>query len=275
MPLDGDAVGRREGQLAGEHLVQDAAKGIQVSGWPDGAGESLLGSHVRRGAHCLPDHGELGELPGAEQRGDPEVEYLDDAARGEEQVARLDVAVHHGQPVHFAEHGGDLRADGGCPGEWRGRGVVVVLGDQVGQLRAGEQLHDQVQVAGGLVGACVVDGRDARVRQGGGGLHLAQEPQPGVLRRLGLLGAQRLGRTAGCSSAGRVPGEASSASPRYAGRAGCRSRPTPRPCRPARSGGRGGTCPAITRACSVHGMSVITRKLPRSNQAATRGQSQA
>ena len=95
MPLDGDAFGWREGQLAGEHFVQDAAKGVQVSGRSDGAGKGLLGGHVRRGAHCLPGHGELGELPGAQQRGDPEVEHLDDAAGGEEQVAWLDVAVHY------------------------------------------------------------------------------------------------------------------------------------------------------------------------------------
>ena len=183
----------------------------------------------------------LSQLPGAQQRGDPEVEYLDDAARGEEQVAWLDVAVHDREPVHFAEHRGDLRGDRGCPGERRGRAVVVVLGDQVSQLCAREQLHDQVQVARGFVGSCVVDGRNAGVRQGGGGLHLTQEPQPGVLRRLGLLGTQRLGRTAGCSSRrGTWGGFISFTAMRRS--AGCRSLPTPRPCLPARSGGQGGTC---------------------------------
>ena len=94
MPLDGDAFGWCEGQLAGEHFVQDAAEGVQVSRRPDGAGKGLLGGHVWRGAHCLPGHGELGEFPGAQQRGDPEVKYLDDAARGEEEVTWLDVPVH-------------------------------------------------------------------------------------------------------------------------------------------------------------------------------------
>src|SRR6185437_1667051 len=95
VPLDRHIAGRCERQLAREHLVQDTAECVQVGWRAHCVGEGLLGSHVRRGAHCLTDHGELAALASTEQCGNPEVEHLYDTPGSEEQVSGLDVTVYH------------------------------------------------------------------------------------------------------------------------------------------------------------------------------------
>jgi hypothetical protein len=82
--------------------------------------------------------GEVG-LPG--RRGDPEVEHLHLALGGQEDVARLDVAVDDPRAVGRLERVGDRRHDPGRLARRHRAGAV----DPSGQALALQQLHDQVR----------------------------------------------------------------------------------------------------------------------------------
>jgi hypothetical protein len=71
--------------------------------------------------------------------------------RGDQDVLRLDVAVHHPEPVRLGEPGEHLLHDG----ERRGHAEGAAGAQHVAQRAAVDQLHDEEQPV--LIGALVVD----------------------------------------------------------------------------------------------------------------------
>jgi len=101
----------RERRPAGEELVEDAARGIDVGAGVDPRSRDLLWRHVGRGAH---DQARRRTRPGLGLRSprlarpehwasEAEVEDLEPAVGGQHQVRRLDVAVHDAPGVRRAE----------------------------------------------------------------------------------------------------------------------------------------------------------------------------
>ena len=94
-----------EGHVAGEHLEQHDAERVDVGLAVDVMAERLLGRDVVRGA----EHAAVGGEPVVAQRaGDPEVGDLGRALGVQQDVLRLDVAVHDRVRVRGAERAGDL-----------------------------------------------------------------------------------------------------------------------------------------------------------------------
>ena len=91
-------------------------------------------------------------------------------------VAGLEVAVDDRHRVHGGEHRAQLRGHGHGPLP----GVRVVLRQVVGEVRALDVLHHQVQLV--AVAAGVVDGDEARVVDLGGDPALAHEAAPHLAR---------------------------------------------------------------------------------------------
>src|SRR5688572_14770842 len=93
-----------ERQLAGRHFVEDDARRKYVAARVDVLAARLLGRHVRHRADGRPHRRQLigcslrraGVAANRlAQLRDAEVEHLDGAAAGHEQVGRFDIAVHH------------------------------------------------------------------------------------------------------------------------------------------------------------------------------------
>ena len=161
------------GRDAGQALVADDAEGVDVGGRGDLHALRLLGGEVLRGAH---DHAGAGERGGVAGLGDAEVGQLDHAVRADQQVARLDVAVHDAGPVRGRQPVGGLAEHVQRPVDGQ-RALVVQDRDQRLAL---DELHDQ---EGELLGAAVVDGLavvvdrgDVRVGQRRGVPGLVAEP---------------------------------------------------------------------------------------------------
>jgi hypothetical protein len=113
----GVAVERRD---TGQALEQHAAEREHVGAGVDRfAGAGLLGGHVTGGPEHRAGPGERGAPLSL---GDPEVEHLDqvDAASGEHQVGRLEIAVDDSARVRGAKRFGDpgRERDGLAQGEW-------------------------------------------------------------------------------------------------------------------------------------------------------------
>jgi hypothetical protein len=126
------------GRLAREHRDQDAAQGVHVGGGPRPASERLFRRHVGRRAHRGGGRREVGV--GVQLgKGDAEVEELDVIA-ADHGVRRLDVAVHDADGVGGHQRGRGLAREG--DGTTLRQGP---LGAQnIGEGRAGQQLHDEV-----------------------------------------------------------------------------------------------------------------------------------
>jgi hypothetical protein len=95
-----------EGDLAGEHLVEHHAQGVEVALGADPIPHGLLGGHVlRRAEHeaAVRERG-LGGGPGY-----AEVRHLGVPGGGEQDVVGLDVPVDDARLVGDAEGLGDLR----------------------------------------------------------------------------------------------------------------------------------------------------------------------
>ena len=179
-------VGDRHRRVAGErrppgdHLVEHDPERVEVGAGIDVLALRLLGREVGGGPH---DRAGLGEVagPAGHGPGDTEVGHLHLAGVVDDDVGRLDVAMHHPVAVSEAERRGDPgRQIGGPVGVDRGG-----LADDLGQGPARHVLHHHE--VRGVDGAPVVDGDDVGVGQVGGGLRLAAEPldEGGVGRELG------------------------------------------------------------------------------------------
>jgi hypothetical protein len=132
----GDVGGGLERAPAGQQLVQDHAEGVDVGGWGRLAAEHPFGGQVGGGAEQVA--GGQGGLTGTP--GDAEVEHLDLAAGGQEDVAGLDVAVDDPGAVGRLERVGN----GGHDPDRLRRGHRPGAVETGGQALALEQLHDQV-----------------------------------------------------------------------------------------------------------------------------------
>jgi len=88
---------------AGQQLVEHGAEGIHIGGGGHRATEKLLGRRVLRGHQPLAGtrRHDLGRSLG-EQLGDPEIEQLHAARSVDEDVARLEIAVHDQVAVEVA-----------------------------------------------------------------------------------------------------------------------------------------------------------------------------
>ncbi len=185
----------RVDHLAGEEEPQGAAEAVDV-----GAGVGAFGVHGLLGGHVFEGAGDgagLGDALGVGcfavgvgarlQTDQAEVGHLDPARGVHEEVGGLDVAVDHALGVDISHGLGGL--DGGID---RARDLEgAALGDQVQQVIALDELHDEVVATGALVG--IVGGDDARMGQLRDGLDLALEALQagGVLEHLAVEHLQR------------------------------------------------------------------------------------
>ncbi|MEZ5137640.1 MAG: hypothetical protein R2711_02330 [Acidimicrobiales bacterium] len=155
-----------EGRLAGEGLVEDDPQRVEVGAPVDGTVLDLFGREVLGGA----DHGAHGgEVARFGRLGDAEVGHQDPPVGRQQDVGRLDVAVHQAGGVGGAEGVGHLGADrehGGQPH----RAVLVEVGAHGGARH--ELHHDGLEA---VLAAGVVHRDDRGVRQPGGGDRLGPE----------------------------------------------------------------------------------------------------
>ena len=161
--------------VAGQALVGDDAEGVDVGGAGQGGAGGLLGGDVQGGAHHDAGRGQV--HVGGAGLGDAEVGDLGGAVGHDQQVARLDVAVHDPGPVGGVQGAGGLGHD-----VQDDVGVQPPVAFQ--DLRQGlpvDQFHDQVGAAEGAFLAVVEDPGDARVRQRGRVAGLGPEPGPELL----------------------------------------------------------------------------------------------
>ena len=168
----------------GEHLVEDGAERVDVRGGPDRSrlADHLLGGHVAGRAHPSTAQGQ-GRLS-VEVPRQPEIGDLGRAVGGEQDVGRLQIAVHDPALVGRL-HGLGQR------GQQRGRlaGRLRRARQGLGQAAPLDELHGEVRPA--LVVAHVVDLDDVRVPQARHRLRFALEPRPLVRPGVGA-GEQHL-----------------------------------------------------------------------------------
>ena len=167
-------MGARERRLARQQPVQQHAGGEDVDAVVDGLAHVLLGRHV---AGCADDRIDLRQRPVLDAR-DAEVGHLELAARGEDQVRRLDVAVPDLVAVRAVECVEQLVHDA----QQLGLGQQPGLREHLRQVVAFDQLHRDER--GGLVFAVFVDRHDARMLQAADGLRFVAKARRD---RLGLL----------------------------------------------------------------------------------------
>ena len=104
-----------EAAAAGEHLINDAAKTVDVAARIDGIAEQLLGAHVFRCPDDEPRARQRLVRPFLDGLGDAEVDDLRHLAtvlgRGDDDVVGLQVAMHDPQLVRRDERFRDLARD--------------------------------------------------------------------------------------------------------------------------------------------------------------------
>ncbi len=152
--------------LQREELVEHGPGREQVRARVDGAALGLLGRHVVGRAQ---DHAAARDAGARAQARQAEVQQLDLPARADQDVGRLDVAVHDAARVGVAEAGADLQEDAHALGQGDRRLAL----DQRAQVVALEQLHGHVEPPVGLVH--VVDADDVGMAQLADRLDLATE----------------------------------------------------------------------------------------------------
>ena len=186
-PQLGHVVVLREGNAAGEHLVEHAAERVDVGPPVDRPGLDLLGRDVVRGPDPGAGAGQAAGRP--EPLGEPEVGQVDVlvlALAADQDVGRLDVAVHEPAVVSGVECAGD-RGDH-TPDLIHAELAAI---DDLAQVRARHEAHREVEHA--VVLAAAVDRDDVGVLQRG------REPGLGLeagdrVRVLGVLGRDDLQR---------------------------------------------------------------------------------
>lgn len=180
-----------EGRPAGEGFVDDARQAVEIAPAVHRPAGDLFRRHVVERADELPVRGE----PGQRQRllRQPEVREVDVlgvvavGARGDQDVAGLDVAVHEivvmGGVERRCHLGGDTQ--GGRDRQW------ALAVQQGAQVQAGDVAHGDVEDAVGLAG--FEDGHDVRVVDRGGHPRFVCETAPEGLVT-GALGGDQLER---------------------------------------------------------------------------------
>ncbi len=174
-----------EGRPGGEHLVEHAAQRVQIAAGVHRPALGLLGREVGGGAHHRAGLGQVGLGAPGDGLGDAEVGHLHLTAGRDQDVSRLDVAMHHPVAMGEAQRRGHVRGD-----LRRSPRMQRTLGaHDLRQAAALDVLHDD-EVGARLL-APVVDGHHVGVVEVGGGLGLAAEPlhEGGVL---GVLGEEHL-----------------------------------------------------------------------------------
>ncbi len=150
--------------LAGQRLVQDETQAVDVRGGGRRLALGLLRAEVVDRPERRAGDGTLG-IGG--QPGDPEVGDHRPPIAGEQDVARLDVAMDDPADVGDTECPGHVEADL-CG---LGRREATTSAKARGEILALDQLHDQERLA--VVGARLQAGDDVRVAQDGGRQGLA------------------------------------------------------------------------------------------------------
>ncbi len=169
-PAQGDGGGRVafEWPASGEHLEQDDPQGVHVRGAGHLVAACLLGTEVMHRPERRAGDGHRGL---ADRPRDPEVGDLHVAGVGDHDVARLHVAVDDPLPMRRLQRarGPDRDAN-----RVVGRQGTTLAQDRR-QVAPIDELHDDVLLAIGPVGAVVVDADDVRVRQAPRGARLLLE----------------------------------------------------------------------------------------------------
>nr|WP_242516216.1 hypothetical protein [Sorangium cellulosum] len=157
-----------EGRVAGEQLEEDDAHGVEVGAAIDvQQALALLGRHVLGGPHAPVLGRDLGRgALGPEGGREAEVDEGHPPRAADEEVLRLDVAVHVPARVDRRERAQDPRRE---RGGLRERQRLLPVDEEVGQGRRVEVLHHDVRRAVGGA-AVLVDGghvgrTDARERR--------------------------------------------------------------------------------------------------------------
>ena len=170
--------GGPERRPAGQQLVEDRPQGVDVRRRArlPGLTAGLLGGHVAGRAHDQvgPRQGRLA----VQHLGQAEVGDLGRAVGRQQDVGRLQVAVHDPQPVRLGHRAGQLFDQAGRPLRRPGGAVELPV-----QAAAGHVLQLEEGQAVGL--ADVVDLDDVRVLEPGDRLGLGQEAGDGLGRRHG------------------------------------------------------------------------------------------
>ncbi len=170
-----------ERDAAGKALVEDQAQGVEISPSVEALAAHLLGREVLRRAHHDVVVGEV-VVARLEALGDPEVGEQHSAVGGDEDVARLHVAVHHSCLVGRIERTGNARADVD-----RELGAeLLLLVEQLTQALAVDELHHDGLTA--VVLDRVVHRHDVRMVQLGDGDRLTTESfgHDGIGREIGF-----------------------------------------------------------------------------------------
>ena len=169
-----------------KRLVQHQTQGVDVGAGVDRLAFELFGRHVLRRAQYRADPGQVGGVAGVVGGlGDAEIRDVGPAQHppgtvrpgagggaaiaGQEDVGRLDVAVHDADLVRLGQRRSHLAADGQRVGHLQWPPLVELLA----QGDTGHQLHDDRLLA--VVGAGVVDGDDRGVVEAGHGDRLPTE----------------------------------------------------------------------------------------------------
>ena len=183
----GDRVGDRDGCLPvaraapGERLVTDGGERVDVDRGTGLAPLELLGRHVGGGAEdgaAARDAGRVG------RRGDAEVDELRDRIVAQQDIRRLDVAVHDALGMRVVERGAQLTCHARHP-----PGPQRPMAERRCERLARHVLHDDENAL--IVDRGVVDRDEVRMVQRGSELRLANEALLGVGRAVGMQSLDR------------------------------------------------------------------------------------
>ncbi len=181
---DGLRARARVGRLTREHFVEHTPQRVDVGAVIDGSGAGgLLGTHVGRRAHGHPG---LRQFFAARHRHRPrDAKVRDDGApAGEQDVLRLDIAVHDVFAVGVPERVGNFLCDLDGVVERQLRFAI----EPITEGFALDHRHDVIKETFRLTG--IEDGQDVGMFELGGQFHFPYEPIDA--HRGGQLGSQHL-----------------------------------------------------------------------------------